>query len=238
MKEETIRSAMLLGEEGVDRLAAARVLLFGVGGVGGYVAEALGRCGIGAITLVDKDTVSVSNINRQIIALHSTVGQPKVEVMRRRLADINPDCAVTALETFYLPENAQDIPFEGYDYIIDAVDNVSAKLSIIQRAVEAGIPVISCMGTGNKLHPEQLRIADIADTKTCPLARVMRRELRARGIHHIKVLYSEEEPRKSRIAVPADEVSGRTPPGSISFVPSAAGLLIAGAVVRELTGED
>lgn len=238
MKEETIRSAMLLGEEGVDRLAAARVLLFGVGGVGGYVAEALGRCGIGAITLVDKDTVSVSNINRQIIALHSTVGQPKVEVMRRRLADINPDCAVTALETFYLPENAQDIPFEGYDYIIDAVDNVSAKLSIIQRAVEAGIPIISCMGTGNKLHPEQLRIADIADTKTCPLARVMRRELRARGIHHIKVLYSEEEPRKSRIAVPADEVSGRTPPGSISFVPSAAGLLIAGAVVRELTGED
>ena len=238
MKEETVRSAMLLGEEGVDRLAAAKVLLFGVGGVGGYVAEALGRCGIGAITLVDKDTVSVSNINRQIIALHSTVGQPKVEVMRRRLADINPDCAVTALETFYLPENAQDIPFEGYDYIIDAVDNVSAKLSIIQRAVEAGIPVISCMGTGNKLHPEQLRIADIADTKTCPLARVMRRELRARGIHHIKVLYSEEEPRKSRIAVPADEVSGRTPPGSISFVPSAAGLLIAGAVVRELTGED
>ena len=237
MKEENVRSAMLLGIQGIERLAAARVLLFGVGGVGGYVAEALGRCGVGALTLVDKDTVSVSNINRQIIALHSTVGQPKVEVMRRRLADINPDCCVTALEQFYLPENAQEIPFEGYDYIIDAVDNVSAKLSIIQRAVQLGIPVISCMGTGNKLHAGQLRIADIEKTRVCPLARVMRRELRARGIHHVKVLYSEEEPRKSRIDVPADEHSGRVPPGSVSFVPSVAGLLIAGEVIRQLTGE-
>ena len=237
MKEETIRSAMLLGETGTDRLAAARVLLFGVGGVGGYIAEALGRCGVGALTLVDKDTVSVSNINRQIIALHSTVGRPKVEVMKERLLDINPGCRVTALEQFYLPENAHEIPFEGYDYIIDAVDNVSAKLSIIQRATALGIPVISCMGTGNKLHAEQLRIADIADTRTCPLARVMRRELRARGILHTKVLYSEEEPRKSRISIPADEHSGRVPPGSVSFVPSAAGLLIAGEVIRDLTGE-
>ncbi len=237
MKEENIRSAMLLGEEGLDRLASARVLLFGVGGVGGYVAEALGRCGVGALTLVDRDTVSVSNINRQIIALHSTVGMPKVEAMRRRLLDIAPTCTVTALEQFYLPENADSIPFEGYDYIIDAVDNVSAKLSIIQRATELGIPVISCMGTGNKLHAEQLRIADIADTRVCPLARVMRRELRARGIQHVRVLYSEEEPRKSRIAVPADEISGRTPPGSVSFVPSVAGLLIAGEVIRRLTGE-
>ena len=237
MKEETVRSAMLLGEEGVDRLAAAKVLLFGVGGVGGFAAEALGRCGVGALTLVDKATVSVSNINRQIIALHSTVGEAKVEVMRRRLLDINPGCAVTALEQFYLPENAEEIPFDGYDYIIDAVDNVSAKLSIIQRATALGIPVISCMGTGNKLHAERLRIADIADTRTCPLARVMRRELRARGINHVKVLYSEEEPRKSRIAVEADEHSGRVPPGSVSFVPSVAGLLIAGEVVRDLTGE-
>ena len=237
MREETVRSAMLLGAEGVDRLAASRVLLFGVGGVGGYVAEALGRCGVGALTLVDKDTVSVSNINRQIIALHSTVGEAKVEVMRRRLLDINPDCAVTALEQFYLPENEEAIPFDGYDYIIDAVDNVSAKLSIIRRAVELGIPVISCMGTGNKLHAERLRIADIADTRTCPLARVMRRELRARGILHVKVLYSEEEPRKSRIAAEADEHSGRIPPGSVSFVPSVAGLLIAGEVIRDLTGE-
>ncbi len=237
MREEHIRSAMLLGEEGLHKLAAARVLLFGVGGVGGFAAEALGRCGVGELTLVDKDTVSASNINRQIIALHSTVGRPKVEVMRERLLDINPLCRVTALEQFYLPENAEELPFEGYDYVIDAVDNVSAKLSIIQRAAALGIPVISCMGTGNKLHPERLRIADIADTRTCPLARVMRRELRARGIVHCKVLYSEEEPRKSRIDMPADEHSGRVPPGSISFVPSAAGLLIAGEVIRELTGE-
>jgi tRNA A37 threonylcarbamoyladenosine dehydratase len=144
----------------------------------------------------------------------------------------------TATERVVLPENAQEIPFDGYDYIIDAVDNVSAKLSIIQRAVELSIPVISCMGTGNKLHAERLRIADIADTRTCPLARVMRRELRARGINHVKVLYSEEEPRKSRIAVEADEHSGRIPPGSVSFVPSVAGLLIAGEVIRDLTGEN
>lgn len=229
---------MLLGEDGLERLDAARVLLFGVGGVGGFVAEALARAGVGTITLVDRDVVSLSNINRQIVALHSTVGQPKAEVMRRRILDINPDCRVTALELFYLPETAGQVPFEGYDYIIDAVDNVTAKLSIIQRACELGIPVLSSMGTGNKLDASRLRIADLAETRVCPLARVVRRELRARGIEHIRVLYSEEEPRAPR-AVPAADAAlpaGRTAPGSVSFVPSVAGLLIAGEVVQTLAG--
>ena len=234
--EEWSRSAMLLGGEGLQRLQRAHILLFGVGGVGGYTAEALARCGVGALTLVDRDVISVSNINRQIIALHSTLGQPKVEVMRQRIADISPACRVTALQRFYLPENAAEFPFEGYDYIIDAVDNVSAKLSIVQRAAAAGVPVISSMGTGNKLDAARLRIADLADTRVCPLARVVRRELRKRGIAHCKVLFSEEEPRARRTEVPPDPVTGRCPPGSVSFVPSVAGLLIAGEVVRELTG--
>ena len=234
--EEWSRSAMLLGEEGLQRLQRAHILLFGVGGVGGYTAEALARCGVGALTLVDRDVISVSNINRQIIALHSTLGQPKVEVMRQRIADISPACRVTALQRFYLPENASEFPFDGYDYIVDAVDNVSAKLSIVQRAAAAGVPVISSMGTGNKLDAARLRIADLADTRVCPLARVVRRELRKRGIAHCKVLFSEEEPRARRTDVPPDPVTGRCPPGSVSFVPSVAGLLIAGEVVRELTG--
>ncbi len=236
MQEQYTRTAMLLGEDGLQRLRRARVLLFGVGGVGGHVAEALARAGVGALTLVDKDTVSVSNINRQIIALHSTVGLPKVEVMRARIADIDPTCQVTALQMFYLPENADTLPFDGYDYIVDAVDNVSAKLSIVKRAVQLGIPVISCMGTGNKLHPEQLCIADIARTDTCPLARVMRRELRKAGIDHLPVLYSKEPPLPCRYSVAPDGDTGRLPPGSLSFVPSTAGLMIAGHVVRSLCG--
>lgn len=240
MTEEFCRSTLLLGEEGLQRLAAARVLLFGVGGVGGHVAEALARSGVGALTLVDKDVVSVSNLNRQIIALHSTVGQPKVEVMRRRILDISPHCQVTALQQFYLPENADTLPFEGYDFIVDAVDNVSAKLCIAQRAVRLGIPLISCMGTGNKLHAERLRLADISETRVCPLARVMRRELRRRGIQHLQVLYSDEEPLTPPRAQPPaseDRAISQLPkpiPGSVSFVPSVAGLLIAGEVVRRL----
>ena len=235
MREEFCRSEMLLGPDGMERLAASHVLLFGVGGVGGHVAEALARSGVGHLTLVDRDTVSLSNLNRQIIALHSTVGRPKVQVMKERIADISPDCRVDARELFYLPETAGEIAFDGVDYVVDAVDNVTAKLDIITRAVTAGIPVISCMGTGNKLHPELLQVTDLAKTSVCPLARVMRRELRKRGIEHVKVLYSAEEPLR-----PADgeqNAAGHTPPGSVSFVPSVAGLMIAAEAVRQLTGK-
>ena len=235
MREEFCRSEMLLGPDGMKKLAASHVLLFGVGGVGGHAAEALARCGVGHITLVDRDTVSLSNLNRQIIALRSTIGLPKVQVMRSRILDIDPACRVDALELFYLPETAGEISFDGVDYVVDAVDNVTAKLDIITRAVTAGIPVISCMGTGNKLHPELLQVADLAKTSVCPLARVMRRELRRRGIEHVRVLYSTEEPLR-----PADgelNAAGHTSPGSVSFVPSVAGLLIAAEVVRGLTGK-
>lgn len=235
MREEFCRSEMLLGADGMQRLAASHVLLFGVGGVGGHVAEALARCGVGHITLVDRDTVSLSNLNRQIIALHSTVGLPKVQVMRSRILDINSDCRVDARELFYLPETAGEISFDGVDYVVDAVDNVTAKLDIITRAVAGGIPVISCMGTGNKLHPELLQVADLSKTSVCPLARVMRRELRKRGVEHVKVLYSTEEPLHP--AEGEQNAAGHTSPGSVSFVPSVAGLMIAAEVVRTLTGK-
>ncbi len=238
MQEQHIRTAMLLGEDGLQRLQSAHVLVFGLGGVGGHAAEALARAGVGALTLVDKDTVSLSNLNRQLVALRSTVGQSKAAALQRRIADIDPACRVTALEMFYLPENADSLPFTGYDYIIDAVDSVSAKLEIVTRAAAAGIPVISCMGTGNKLHPELLRIGDIAATHTCPLARVMRRELKARGIAHTQVLWSSEQPLTSRIPAAPEGPGGRTPPGSVSFVPSAAGLMIAGHVVRALAAAE
>lgn len=286
--EENSRSAWLLGEEGLQRLAAARVLVFGLGGVGGHAAEALARAGVGALTLVDGDTVAPSNLNRQLVALHSTLGQPKVEVMRRRIADIAPACQVEARQLFYLPENADSLPFAGYDCIVDAVDTVSAKLCIIQRAEAAGVPVISCMGTGNRLHADCLRLGDLAETQGCHLARVMRRELRRRGIEHVPVLYSTECARAPLPAdVPTMDISGTAvtaavqitdapaepgadaqmadtpgtaisdagatsgadtqtavpppvrkapPPGSVSFVPSVAGLLIAGEVVRRIAG--
>ena len=220
MNQQYERTIRIIGEEGLKKLRASSVLLFGVGGVGSYVCEALARAGVGALTLVDKDVVDITNINRQIPALHSTVGKPKVSVMADRVRDIDPSCKVKTKEMFFLPDSEDDIDFASYDYVVDAVDTVTAKVYIIERAKQAGVPVISSMGTGNKLDGSAFRIADIEDTKVCPLAKVMRRELRKRGISGVKVLYSEEEP----------QAVG----GSISFVPSVAGLLIAGEVVREL----
>ena len=205
------------------------VALFGVGGVGGYVAEALGRAGIGTLTLVDKDTVSVSNINRQIIATYDTVGRPKTEVMAERLRAINPDIRIECRDCFFLPDTADAFDFTGYDYVVDAVDTVTAKLELIKRAKEAGVPVISCMGTGNKLDPSRFEITDIEKTSVCPLAKVMRRELKKRGITKVKVLYSKEEPIKHEAGAV---------PGSISFVPSVAGLMIAGEVINDLLREE
>ena len=223
----TERTELLIGKAGVEKLANSAVLIFGIGGVGGYVTEALARAGVGCLGIVDGDTVSESNINRQIIATSQTVGRPKTEVMKERILSINPDCRVEAACCFYLPEDEEvcsRFRFAEYDYVIDAVDMVSAKLAIIEKSVREGVPVISSMGTGNKLDPSRFEIAPIEKTSVCPLARVMRRELRQREISGIPVLFSREEPVKN----------GSRTPGSISFVPSAAGLLIAGYVVNDL----
>ena len=225
------RSIPLLGEDGLARLQGARVAVFGVGGVGGHLCEALARAGVGELHLFDKDEVSLTNINRQAVALHSTVGRPKVEVMRERIADINPDCRVVTHEVFYLPENANDYDLSQYDYIADAIDTVSAKIELICRAKTAGTPIISAMGAGNKLDPSAFRVADLAKTQGCPLARIMRRELGARGIKHLPVVYSEEKPQPSRL--PAEY--GKHVPASLSFVPSAMGLIMAGKIVCDLT---
>ena len=231
IKEEHSRTAYVYGEEAINKLSQARVAVFGVGGVGGYICEALCRAGVGHIDVFDRDTVSLSNINRQIIALHSTVGRPKVEVIKERMLDINPDCEINAYNVFYLPENADEFDLSGYDYIADAVDTVAAKLEIAERAYKNGVPVISAMGAGNKTDPTRFEIADISDTTVCPLARVMRRELKAREIKKYKVVYSKEEPRKS---VVTDPESGKAIPGSLSFVPSAMGLIMASAIVNDL----
>ena len=223
MKEQFERTSLLVGEEAISKLNNSKVLIFGVGGVGGYVAEALARTGVGSITIVDKDTVSESNINRQIIALHSTVGRDKVDVLKERMLDINPDIQVDAKKCFFLPDNAHEFDFAQYDYIVDAVDTVTAKLQIIVQAKEAEVPVISAMGAGNKVHPEMFEIADIYKTEMCPLAKVMRRELKNRGIKKLKVVYSKEKP-----------VYKGDVPGSIAFSPSVAGLLMASEVVRDL----
>ena len=227
MEDRFLRTEMLIGEEGVKRLSEAHVAVFGVGGVGGYVVEALARCGVGELTLVDRDVVSSSNLNRQIIALESTVGRSKVEVMKERIQQICPDTVVHAHETFFLPENSHTFPFETYDYVVDAVDTVTAKIEIIMKSQSVNVPVISSMGTGNKLDPSKLQIADIYKTSMCPLAKVMRKEMKARGVKHLKVVYSTEEP-----------VANHRTPGSISFVPGTAGLLIASAVVRDLLGKE
>ena len=223
-QEESARTRLLLGDGALMRLARARVALFGVGGVGGHCAEALARAGIGALDLYDNDVVSPSNLNRQLAALHSTLGQPKAEVMARRILDINPDCQVRAVELFYLPENADSVDLSAYDYVVDAIDTVSAKLELAQRCHALGVPLISCMGSGNKLDPSGFRVTDLYKTQGCPLARVMRKELRRRGVPALKVVFSPEEPRPTGV---------RTP-GSVSFVPGAAGLVLAGAVVRAL----
>lgn len=224
------RTELLIGEESLKLLAGSSVALFGVGGVGSYVAEALARCGVGGLMLVDNDTVSESNINRQLIALHSTVGSRKTAVMKERILDINPNCSVTAKNLFYT--NASDIDLAGFDYIVDAIDTVSSKLVLIEEAKRLGISIISSMGTGNKLDASRFRIDDIFKTSVCPLARVMRRELKARNIDNVKVLYSDETPITPKIQL--SDGSRRQIPASISFVPSVAGLLIAGEVVRDL----
>lgn len=225
------RTALLIGEENVEKLKKAHVAVFGIGGVGGYVVEALCRSGVGTLTLIDKDTVSESNINRQIIALSSTVGRLKTEVAAERAKQINPDICVHTKNVFYLPETEKEFDFSTFDYVVDAIDTVSGKLSIIQRSTEAKVPVISSMGTGNKLDPTAFKVADISKTSVCPLARVMRRELKKRGIERVKVVYSEEEPKDSKAV---DEKSGKTIPASIAFVPSVAGLIIAGEVIKDL----
>ena len=231
--EQNSRTAILLGDQAVDKLAGAHVAVFGVGGVGGFVAEALARAGVGALDLIDSDTVSVSNINRQIIALHSTVGRLKVDVMAERIRDINPDCAVRTYPIFYLPETADEFDFSTYDYIADAVDTVSAKIDLAVRANEAGVPIIAAMGAGNKLDAAAFEVADISKTSVCPLARVMRIELRKRGINHMKVVYSKEEPRKPTVSI--SDGPRRAVPGSVSFVPGAAGLIMAGQIILDLT---
>ncbi len=234
------RTALLVGEAGVQRLQRVSVAVFGVGGVGSYVVEALARAGVGRIAVIDDDVVTLSNINRQLIALHSTVGRAKVEVARERILDINPDCVVEARPLFYSAQNADEFDVATYEYIVDAIDTVSAKLLLIERATAASTPIISSMGAGNKLDPTRFEVADIYDTKICPLARVMRRELKKREIAALKVVYSQEEvltPEKEDMG--ADDATKqahpkRQTPGSISFVPAAAGLIIAGEVVRDL----
>lgn len=239
MDKEFARTQLLLGADGMKKLKNARVAVFGVGGVGGYVAEALARSGVGAIDLIDKDVVSVSNINRQIIALHSTVGKNKVDVMKERILDINPSCLVTMHNLFYHKETSDQFDFSLYDYIVDAIDTVSAKLELVQRANDRNIPIISSMGAGNKLDPTRFEVADIYKTSVCPLARVMRRELKKRGIKKLKVVYSKEEALtpiydEENAYEDKGSVAGRPAPGSVSFVPSVAGLIIAGEVVKDL----
>lgn len=234
MREQFERTELLLGTEAVTLLQKKRVAVFGIGGVGGFAAEALARSGVGAIDLIDKDKISITNINRQIIATHKTIGKSKVRVMKERLLDINPDCKIVIYECFFLPETADQIPFSNYDYIIDAVDTVTAKLELVIQAKRAGVPIISSMGTGNKLDASQFEVTDISKTSVCPLARVMRRELKKKNITHLKVVYSREKP-----LVPKEQITEegrRALPGSVAFVPPVAGLLLAGEVIRDLTG--
>lgn len=231
MREEFVRTQMLIGEHALERLCRARVAVFGVGGVGGYVVEALARSGVGNFELIDNDLVSESNLNRQIIATRQTVGRYKVDVMRERILSVNPQARVEVRRCFYLPELAAEFDFAAYSYVADAVDTVTAKIDIILQAQAVGTPVISSMGTGNKLNPAGFRVADIYETRVCPLAKVMRRELRKRGVERLKVVYSEEEPRRPGVE---DE---SMVPGSIAFVPPVAGMIMAGEIVRDLMEE-
>ncbi len=227
------RTALLLGDEALARLKKARIAVFGVGGVGGYAVEALARSGVGALDLIDNDTVAQSNINRQIIALNSTVGQYKADAAAKRVLDINPECDVRAVKVFYMPETADEFDFTRYDYIIDAIDTVTGKLALARQAQDAGTPIISCMGAGNKLDPTAFEVADIYDTSICPLARIMRKECRARGIKRLKVVYSKEMPARPVKKIEEQTVR-RDTPGSVSFVPPVAGLIIAGEVIKDL----
>lgn len=230
------RTRLLLGQEGLDRLAAARVAVFGIGGVGGYVVEALARSGVGALDLIDSDDVDPTNLNRQIIAAQPTVGRPKVKVAAERVASINPACEVRCHQCFFLPETAGQFNFADYDYVVDAVDTVSAKLALVEAAYAAGAPIVSSMGAGNKLDPTAFCVADIYETSVDPLARVMRKELRKRGIPALKVVYSTEEPREPFPDGERVKEGTRPAPGSVAFVPSVAGLILGGEVVRDLAG--
>ena len=235
MIEQFSRTEILLGAEAMEKLYNARVAVFGIGGVGGYTVEALARCGVGAMDLIDSDTVSVSNINRQILATHSTVGKLKVDVAKARILDINPNCDVKTYPCFYLPDTADQFDFTQYDYIVDCIDTVTGKLQLVERAVEAGTPIICSMGTGNKLDPSAFQVADISKTSMCPLARIMRKELKKRGVHHLKVVYSQEE---ALTPVGTEEecalLGKRQIPGSTAFVPGTAGLILAGEVIKDL----
>lgn len=237
MQQQFSRTALLIGSEAIARLENAHVALFGVGGVGSFVAEALARAGVGAIDLIDNDQVSESNINRQLVALHSTIGRLKVDVMKERLLDINPQIHVKTMPMFYLPENAHEIDFSDYDYIIDCIDTVKAKIDIVVRATELKIPVISAMGAGNKLDPTAFEIADLYKTSVCPLARVMRTELKKRGVSKLKVVYSKEPPRRPLNSESCEEPTAarRSTPGSVSFCPSVAGLILAGEVIKDIS---
>ena len=239
------RTELLFGKEAMEKLAHSRVAVFGIGGVGGYVCEALVRSGVGAFDLIDDDKVCLTNLNRQIIATRSTVGKYKTDVMMERMKDINPDVEVQVHKCFFLPENADSFPFADYDYVVDAVDTVTAKISLVMKAQEAGVPIISSMGAGNKLDASAFRVADIYKTKVCPLAKVMRRELKKRGVKKLKVVYSEEDMgiscRTNCICPPGAKhkcTERRDIPGSTAFVPSVAGLIIAGEVVKDLTGKN
>ncbi len=246
MSDQLIRTRLLVGDEPLERLKNAKIAVFGVGGVGGYAVEALARSGVGTLHLYDDDTVSESNLNRQLAALHSTLGQPKAEVMARRVRDINPGCQAEAFRMFYLPQNADQVDLSQYDYVVDCIDTVTAKLELVTRCTALKVKIISAMGTGNKFDPSAFVVTDISKTQGCPLARTMRKELRKRGVHHLKVVYSTELPTSP--LRPADfeppETSDTRPgstarrdtPGSMPFVPAAAGLLLASAVVRELGG--
>ena len=250
MLNQFSRTQLLLGPEGMQKLAASRVAVFGIGGVGGAVCEALSRSGVGALDLIDDDRVCLTNLNRQIIATRRTVGQYKADAMRERILEINPDAKVQVHKCFFLPENADEFPFEKYDYIVDAVDTVTAKIALILVAKEKGVPIISCMGAGNKLDATAFRVADIYETRVCPLARVMRRELRKRGVDRLKVVYSEEVPirpledmsiscRAHCICPPGTKrhcTDRRDIPGSVAFVPPVAGMILAGEVVKDLCG--
>ena len=237
MQNQFSRTEILIGKEALEKLKASRVAVFGIGGVGGYVCEALVRTGVGAFDLIDDDKVCLTNLNRQIIATRKTVGQYKTDVMKERIHDINPDADVRVHQCFFLPENADRFPFEEYDYIVDAIDTVTGKLALVERAVAVNKPIICCMGTGNKLDASAFQVADISKTSMCPLARVMRKELSKRGIRHLKVVYSQEEAITPTGWEEEAAALGKWQiPGSVAFVPGAAGLLLAGEVVRDLTG--
>lgn len=239
MQKQFLRTQMLLGKEAMEKLENSRVAVFGIGGVGGYVCEALIRSGVGKFELIDSDKVDITNINRQIIATTKTIGMYKTDVMKERMLDINPNAEITVRNCFFLPDNANEFPFENYDYIVDAVDTVSAKIGLVIEAQKKNIPIISCMGAGNKLDGSQFKVSDIFKTKMCPLAKVMRTELKKRGVKKLKVVYSEEKPLKPIAGVLQDnenkDTARRAVPGSVAFVPSVAGLIVAGEVVKDLT---